>query len=82
MFGPECFYIHVGGWEDEYGVALKADKIVCDDWNASKHRTQTICRMYKEGLLKDKDIYADLAEIIAGQKKGRRVTRSLSISIQ
>lgn len=63
-------YIHVGGWEDEYGVALKADKIVCDDWNASKHRTQTICRMYKEGLLKDKDIYADLAEIIAGQKKG------------
>ena len=64
-------YIHVGGWEDEYGVALKADKIVCDDWNASKHRTQTICRMYKEGLLKDKDIYADLAEIIAGQKKGR-----------
>ena len=27
--------------------------------------------MYKEGLLNDKDIYADLAEIIAGQKKGR-----------
>ena len=27
--------------------------------------------IHKEGLLKDKDIYADLAEIIAGQKKGR-----------
>ncbi len=64
-------YIHVGGWEDEYGVALKADKIVCDNWEASKHRTQTICRMYKEGILKDENIYANLDEIITGNKKGR-----------
>lgn len=64
-------YIHVGGWEDEYGVALKANKIVVDDWEASKHRTQTICRMYKEGLLKDEDIYANLSELIAGNKEGR-----------
>ena len=64
-------YIHVGGWEDEYGVALKAQKIVCDDWEASKHRTQTICRMYKEGLLTDDSIYANLADLISGKKKGR-----------
>ena len=64
-------YIHVGGWEDEYGVALKADKIVCDNWEASKHRTQTICRMYKEGLLNDESIYANLDEIVSGKKKGR-----------
>lgn len=64
-------YIHVGGWEDEYGVALKAKKIVVDDWEASKHRTQTICRMYKEGIIKDSDIYANLSELIAGTKKGR-----------
>lgn len=64
-------YIHVGGWEDEYGVALKADKIVCDNWDASKHRTQTICRMYKEGILKDESIYANLDEIVSGKKKGR-----------
>ena len=64
-------YIHVGGWEDEYEVALKASKIVCDDWEASKHRTQTICRMYKEGILKDHDIYANLSDLIAGRKKGR-----------
>lgn len=64
-------YIHVGGWEDEYGVAQKAHKIVCDDWEASKHRTQTICRMYKEGLLKDEDIYANLSDIISGRKPGR-----------
>lgn len=64
-------YIHVGGWEDEYEVVLKADKIVCDDWEASKHRTQTICRMYKEGILKDHEIYANLSDLIAGRKKGR-----------
>lgn len=64
-------YIHVGGWEDEYGVALKADKIVCDKWEDVKHRSQTLCRMYNEGLLKDSDIYANLSELIAGTKKGR-----------
>jgi len=64
-------YIHVGGWEDEYGVAQKADKIVCDEWEVVKHRSQTLCRMYMEGLLKDEDIYADLSELIAGNKKGR-----------
>lgn len=66
-----CLYIHVGGWEDEYEVALKANKIVCDDWEASKHRTQTICRMYKDGILKDHDIYANLSDLISGRKKGR-----------
>ena len=64
-------YIHVGGWEDEYGVAQKADKIVCDEWEVVKHRSQTLCRMYKEGLLKDEDIHANLSELIAGTKTGR-----------
>lgn len=67
-----ALYIHVGGWEDEYEVALKASKIVCDDWEASKHRTQTICRMYKEGVLKDDDIYANLGDLIVGEKTGRK----------
>jgi len=64
-------YIHVGGWEDEYGVAQKANKIVCDDWEVVKHRSQTLCRMYKEGILNDSDIYANLSDLIDGTKKGR-----------
>ena len=64
-------YIHVGGWEDEYGVAQKANKIVCDDWEVVKHRSQTLCRMYKEGILKDEDIHANLSDLIAGTKNGR-----------
>ena len=66
------FYSHVGGYEDEYAVANKADKIVCDDWEVVKHRNQTISRMYKQNLLKDSDIYANLYEIVAGHKPGRQ----------
>ncbi|ATX81613.1 ornithine cyclodeaminase [Mariprofundus ferrinatatus] len=68
---PGAFYSHVGGWEDEYGVVSHADKIVCDDWETVKHRTQTLSRMYKEGLLKDSDIHADLHELVSGDKPGR-----------
>ena len=66
-----AFYCHVGGWEDEYEVPLMAQKIVCDRWDAVKHRTQTISRLYKEGRLSDQDIYSDLVDIIDGSKKGR-----------
>ena len=65
------FYIHVAGWEDEYAVPKSASKIVCDDWECIKHRTQTISRMYKEGLLKDEEIYGNLEEIVSGKKPGR-----------
>ena len=68
---PGAFYSHVGGWEDEYEVAKICDKIVCDDWETVKHRTQTLNRMYKDGELKDEDIYANLVEIVTGEKPGR-----------
>lgn len=66
-----CLYIHVGGWEDEYAVVEKADKIICDEWESCKHRTQTISQMYMKGILKDEDIYADLKDIITGKIVGR-----------
>jgi len=68
---PGAFYSHIGGWEDEYEVAKQCDKIVCDDWETVKHRTQTLSRMYKDGELSDEDIYANLVEVVAGEKGGR-----------
>lgn len=65
------YYNHVGGWEDDYKVPKVVDKIVCDDWNSVKHRTQTISRLYQAGELKDEDIYADLHQIVAGELPGR-----------
>jgi ornithine cyclodeaminase/alanine dehydrogenase-like protein (mu-crystallin family) len=68
---PGSFYSHVGGFEDEYAVARQSDKIVCDDWDTVKHRTQTLSRMYKDGQLIDEDVYADLIEVVAGAMPGR-----------
>lgn len=68
-------YIHVGGVEDEFGVAARADKIVCDDWEAVKHRAQTLSQMYHEGYLTDQDIYGNIYEIISGKKAGRENDR-------
>ena len=68
---PGAFYSHVGGWEDEYAVAEQCDKIVCDDWETVKHRTQTLSRMYKDGVLTDNDLYANLSELVSGSKPGR-----------
>ncbi|MBO4411897.1 MAG: ornithine cyclodeaminase family protein [Lachnospiraceae bacterium] len=68
---PGAFVNHIGGWEDEYAVIQKADKIVCDDWNTVKHRTQTVSRCYKDGIITDNDIHANLIEILAGEKPGR-----------
>jgi ornithine cyclodeaminase/alanine dehydrogenase-like protein (mu-crystallin family) len=68
---PGAFYSHVGGWEDEYAVASQCQKIVCDDWETVKHRTQTLSRMYKDGELSDGDLYANLVDVVAGDKMGR-----------
>lgn len=68
---PGAFYCHVAGLEDEFAVAKKANKIVCDSWAVVKHRTQTISQMYARGFLGDNDIYADLHEVISGKKCGR-----------
>ena len=68
---PGAFYSHIGGWEDEYAVAEQCDKIICDDWDTVTHRTQTLSRMYKEGLLAHTDIHADLHELVSNHKPGR-----------
>jgi len=68
---PGAFYSHVGGWEDEYAVAKLCDKIVCDDWETVKHRTQTLSRIYQAGEMTDADIYADLVDVLMGHKPGR-----------
>ena len=68
---PGSFYSHIGGWEDEYAVAKQSDKIVCDDWETVKHRTQTLSRMYKDGELSDDDIHCNLVSLISGDKPGR-----------
>ncbi len=64
--------INLGGREDEDDVLLKADKLINDCWESTKHRNvQTISNMYAEGKLKDSDIYPDLGHILLGKVPGR-----------
>ncbi|QDU92378.1 ornithine cyclodeaminase family protein [Lignipirellula cremea] len=69
---PGAFYSHVGGFEDEFAVAHQADKIVCDDWETVKHRTQTLSRMHQAGELPDDRVYGNLQEIVLGDLPGRQ----------
>lgn len=66
-----AFYSHIGGWEDEYAVPKMADKIVCDDWETVKHRTQTLSRCYKDGVITDADVHGNLIDILSGAIPGR-----------
>lgn len=66
------FYAHVSGYECEFAVIAVADKVVVDDWEQVKHRAaQTIAYMHQAGEFDDDDLYAELGEIVTGDKPGR-----------
>ena len=69
---PGTFYAHIAGYECEYDVIREADKVVVDDWNQVKHRMySTVALMWRDGLFRDEDLYAELGEIVSGRKPGR-----------
>ncbi len=69
---PGSFYAHIAGYECEYDVIRHADKIVVDDWLQVKHRMySTVALMSRDGQFRDEDLYAELGEVVAGQKPGR-----------
>lgn len=64
--------IQLADFEMTYDCVQKSSKIVCDTWEGIKHRMiSTVALMYKDGLIKDEDIYSELGGIINGAKPGR-----------
>jgi ornithine cyclodeaminase len=64
--------MNMADYEVSYDCVSKADLIVCDTWEGIKHRMiSTVALMYKEGIIKDEDIDAELGEIINKKKSGR-----------
>jgi ornithine cyclodeaminase/alanine dehydrogenase-like protein (mu-crystallin family) len=51
-------------------VVLSADKIVVDSWAQTSHRGE-LARLVEAGKLGEKNIHAEIGEILAGKKKGR-----------
>ncbi len=69
---PGCLLMNLADYEVTYNCVRKASKIVVDNWDTIKHRmVSTVSLMWKDGLIKDKDIHAQLGQILCGDKSGR-----------
>lgn len=65
--------MNMADYEVSYDCVSNADLIVCDTWQGVKDRMiSTVALMYKDGLIKDEDIHAELGEIINRKKIGRK----------
>ena len=58
--------------EVDYECVKRSSKIVVDYWENIKHRMiSTVAYMWRDGLIKDEDIHAELGEILNGSKSPR-----------
>jgi ornithine cyclodeaminase len=60
--------------EMESDFYKNTDKFVVDSWEHCKNKSD-LQRMLKEKFLSKKDLYAELPEILAGKKPGRKSDR-------
>jgi ornithine cyclodeaminase/alanine dehydrogenase-like protein (mu-crystallin family) len=60
--------------EMESDVYKKADKFVVDSWVHCKNKAD-MDRMIKDNFLSEKDLYAELPELLSGRKPGRESDR-------
>jgi ornithine cyclodeaminase/alanine dehydrogenase-like protein (mu-crystallin family) len=60
--------------EMESDVYKRADKLVVDSWLHCKNKSD-MQRMLKENFLSEKDLYAELPELLAGKKPARQSDR-------
>ena len=68
---PGALVLGMGSFPQvEEAFALHADKIVVDSWDQASHRGELL-PLVKSGKIAEKNIYAELGQIVAGKKKGR-----------
>lgn len=64
--------MNMADYEVDNECVSRADKVVVDYWENVKHRMiSTVALMWKDGLFKDDDLYAEIGEIVKGTKPGR-----------
>ena len=64
--------MNMADYEVDYDCIRRSSKIVCDYWDNIKHRMiSTVAYMWRDGLIKDEDIHAELGEILNGSKCAR-----------
>jgi ornithine cyclodeaminase/alanine dehydrogenase-like protein (mu-crystallin family) len=60
--------------EMESAFYKKADKFIVDSWDHCKNKSD-MQRMLKENYLSERDLYAELPELLSGKKPGRQSDR-------
>jgi alanine dehydrogenase len=69
---PGVFIYSMGEFQEiETSVYRRVDRLIVDDWEHCKLKVD-IQMMLAEGSLTEADVYADLGEIVAGTREGRR----------
>ncbi|WP_142506536.1 2,3-diaminopropionate biosynthesis protein SbnB [Melghirimyces algeriensis] len=66
-----AFVSNVSIMDVEKEVFLKADKVVVDDWEQSNREKKVIHQLVMEGRFSREQLYAELGEIVIGDKPGR-----------
>ena len=67
-----CLVMNMADYEVDHECVRRADKLVVDYWESIKHRMiSTVALMWKDGLLRDEDIHAEMGEILSGVKAPR-----------
>ena len=73
--GPGTTVYSIGKHQEmESSVYKSTDKFVVDAWEQCKNKSD-IQRMLKENYLSEKDVYAELPELLSGKKPGRQSDR-------
>jgi len=63
--------VSAGSYQElEPEVVLSADKIVVDNWAQTSHRGE-LAKLVEAGKIGEKNIHAEIGDILAGKKKGR-----------
>lgn len=64
--------MNMADYEVDNECVKRSSKVVVDYWENVKHRMiSTVALMWRDGLFKDEDLYAELGEIVKGTKAPR-----------
>jgi ornithine cyclodeaminase/alanine dehydrogenase-like protein (mu-crystallin family) len=66
-----CLICAIGSYQElEYQLTKSVDKIVVDHLEQTMHRGE-LAKWVRKGLISERDVYAELGDIVAGRRKGR-----------
>ena len=66
-----CFICALGSYQElEFTVIKSVNKIIVDHLEQTLHRGE-LAKWVAKGLISERDVYAELGDIVAGKKKGR-----------